>query len=296
MEPFLKGRWKWLTVVGMLMFFLTGCSSNIKAGVLNPQGPVAQKQYDLIMWSIILMSVILVVVFTLFVVILIKYRARPENEGYEPPDQEGNRLLEVVWTMIPVIIVIALAVPTVTTTFDLEKSPSPDKEPITIEAESAQWKWIFKYPEQGIETVNYVKIPANVPVRFQLESHDAMNSFWVPELGGQEYTMAKMPMYLWLEADKPGTYLGRGANFTGRDFAKMEFTVEAEKPSDFDDWVKQVKETAPAQSKEEFEKLLEPGTVGRMTFSSYPEDEKKDSSDHGHGHGSSKEHHESNSH
>ncbi|MFC4076344.1 cytochrome aa3 quinol oxidase subunit II [Salinithrix halophila] len=283
--PNRKGFWKWLTTAGMMVLLLSGCGQ-IKSGVLNPQGPVAQKQYDLILWSSILMLIILVVVFALFVLILIKYRARPENEGYEPPDEEGNTFLEIVWTVIPVIIVIALAIPTVTTTFDLEKSPSPDKKPMTIEVTSAQWKWIFKYPEQGIETVNYVKIPENVPIRFRLTSNDAMNSFWVPELGGQKYTMADMPMYLWLEADKPGEYLGRGANFTGREFAKMEFEVEAEKQADFDNWVKQVKATAPAQTEKAYQKLLKPGTVDRQTFSSYPKS--AETGDESHSHGSHK--------
>ncbi|SDX12711.1 cytochrome aa3 quinol oxidase subunit 2 [Marininema mesophilum] len=269
MLPFRKGAWKWLAVAGMMMAILSGCEP-IKTGVLNPKGPVAQQQYDLIVWSAVLMSIILIVVFVLFVVIMVRFRASKLSKDYEPPDEKGNTFLEIVWTAIPVLIVIAIGIPTVTTTFDLEKSPSPNKKPITIEATSAQWKWIFKYPEQGIETVNYVKIPANVPVRFKLSSHDAMNSFWVPELGGQEYTMADMPMTLWLEADKPGKFQGRGNNFTGRDFAKMVFTVEAKKQSDFDSWVAQIKKTAPKQSEKEYKKLLKPGTVGLQSYSSYP--------------------------
>ncbi|SFS77742.1 cytochrome aa3-600 menaquinol oxidase subunit 2 [Marininema halotolerans] len=280
MLPLRNGAWKWLAVAGMMMAILSGCEP-VKMGVLNPKGPVAQKQYDLIIWSVVLMSVILIVVFVLFVVILVRFRASKLSKDYEPPDVEGNTFLEIVWTAIPVLIVVALAVPTVTSTFDLEKSPSPNKKPITIEATSAQWKWIFKYPEQGIETVNYLKIPANVPVRFKLSSHDAMNSFWIPELGGQEYTMADMPMFLWLEADKPGKFIGRGNNFSGRDFAKMEFTVEAKKQSDFDSWVDHVKKTAPKQSEKEYKALLKPGTVDLKTYSSYPKSAEVKEPNHG---------------
>ncbi|GAA3330335.1 hypothetical protein GCM10020331_082460 [Ectobacillus funiculus] len=75
------------------------------------------------------MLVIIVVVFTLFTIIIIKYREKPENMGYEPPDQHGNTLLEIVWTLVPVIIVIALAIPTVKkTTYALEKPPESTKD------------------------------------------------------------------------------------------------------------------------------------------------------------------------
>ncbi|MCV5526657.1 cytochrome aa3 quinol oxidase subunit II, partial [Escherichia coli] len=84
--------------------------------VLNPQGPVAKAQYDLIVWSFLLMSLIIAIVFILFTVILIRYREKPENMDYEPPEQHGNTLLEIIWTLVPVIIVIALSIPTVKAT------------------------------------------------------------------------------------------------------------------------------------------------------------------------------------
>ncbi|GGE14115.1 quinol oxidase subunit 2 [Marinithermofilum abyssi] len=261
---------RWLAFAGLTaLLVMTGCSRE-QIPVLNPQGPVAQKQYDLIMWSIALMTIVIVAVFALFTYVLIKYRAKPENEGYNPPDQHGSRLLETIWTLIPVIIVIALAIPTVKVTYDLEKPPSQHKEPVTIKVTSANWKWIFRYPEEGISTVNYVNIPADVPVKFELDAVGPMNSFWVPELGGQEYTMPDMEMAMWLEADKPGTYTGRSASYSGEHFTHMTFNVNAQSEKDYEKWVNKVKKTAPKQSEAEFRKLLEPGRVPEMTFSSYP--------------------------
>ena len=264
---------RWMPLTGLFLFLLTGCS--MQTGILNPQGPVAQKQYDLILWSVILMMVIFVAVSILFVYMIVKYRAKPENEGYEPPDIEGSRKLEVVWTLIPVVIVALLAIPTVKTTFDLETSPSPHKEPMVIEVTSADWKWIFKYPEQGIATVNHLKIPAGVPVKFQLNAVGPMNSFWIPELGGQEYTMPDMEMVLWLEADRPGKYQGRSANFSGEGFTHMTFDVESVQASDFDQWVQSVKKSAPAMTETEYQQLLEPGLVEEKTYSSFPEEKEK---------------------
>ncbi|WKB35702.1 cytochrome ubiquinol oxidase subunit II [Terrilactibacillus sp. S3-3] len=131
-------------------------------------------------------------------------------------------------------------------------------------------KWLFRYPDQKIETVNYAVIPEGTPVKFVLHAHDAMNSFWVPELGGQMYTMPDMPMKLWLQADHPGNYLGRSANFSGEGFAGMEFHILAKSRSNFKSWVKDVKATKPALTTAKYKQLLKPNNVGTMTFSSYP--------------------------
>ncbi|MCH5583694.1 cytochrome aa3 quinol oxidase subunit II [Shimazuella sp. AN120528] len=260
---------KYAAIFLTMALLLSGCSS-LKSGVLNPQGPVAKEQYDLIIWSIVLMSIVFIAVIVLFVYMLVKYRAKSSDEDYVETEEKENKWLEILWTAIPVVIIIALSIPTVKSTFKLEKSPSPNQKPITIQVTSANWKWIFKYPEQGIETVNYVNIPANVPVRFQLNAVGPMNSFWVPELGGQEYTMPGMTMYLWLEADKAGTYIGRSANFSGKDFTHMQFNVHSLEKGKFDEWIANVKKSAPKQTTDMFKQLLQPGVVKEQTYSSYP--------------------------
>ncbi|WKB35705.1 hypothetical protein QS257_20240 [Terrilactibacillus sp. S3-3] len=97
-----------------------------------------------------------------------------------------------------------------------------------------------------------------------------MNSFWVPELGGQQYTMPDMPMKLWLQADHPGNYLGRSANYSGKGFTGMEFHILSKSRGDFNSWVKDVKANKPALTTAKYKQLLKPNNVGTMTFSSYP--------------------------
>ena len=216
------------------------------------------------------MSIVLIAVFGIFAYVLVKYRARKDGqqENYEP-EMEGNRKLETIWTVIPVVIVILLAIPTVRTTAQLAAPPAA-KDPITIDVTSADWKWIFKYPNQGIETVNYVTIPAGTPVNFRLTAVGPMNSFWVPSLGGQEYSMPGMSMTLWLEAAHPGTFLGRSANFSGKGFVHMTFNVVAKSKDQFSAWVAQVKHNAPPLSEAEYQQILKPSVVKEMTFSSIP--------------------------
>jgi hypothetical protein len=77
-------------------------------------------------------------------------------------------------------------------------------------------------------------------------------------------------MNLWLQADKPGVYTGRGANFTGKGFAHNTFTVRAVSQQEFDQWVSQLKQTAPPLTMQEYDKLTKPSLMGTASYSSFP--------------------------
>lgn len=249
------------------LLLLSGCETNLV--VFDPQGPVARDILDLINWSLVFMLLVVVVVFGLFGYIVWKYREKPENKNYEPPEEHGSTVLEIIWTAIPILIVIALTIPTVKTIYALEKVPAgyEKKEPLTIHVTSADWKWIFSYPEQGIETINYVNIPEDRPVLFKLTSAGTMQSFWIPALAGQKYTMNKMETQMYVVADNPGSYFGRNTNFNGRGYADMEFEVLAQTQIDFENWVKDAKKTAPKLTEEKYNELLKPTHLGRLTYS-----------------------------
>lgn len=263
----MKSKKLWTLSAVPTVLLLASCESNLV--VLEPQGPVARSIAELINWSLIWMLLVVAVVFGLFGYIVWKYREKPDNKDYEPPEEHGSTLLEIVWTAIPILIVVALTIPTVKTLYALEKVPAgyEEKEPLTIHVTSADWKWIFSYPEQGIETVNYVNIPAGTPIDFKLTSASTMQSFWIPALGGQKYTMGKMETRLYLVADNPGSYFGRNTNFNGRGYADMEFEVQAQTQADFDKWVTEVKNTAPKLTEHDYEELLKPTHLGRLTYS-----------------------------
>lgn len=245
---------------------LSGCEKKLL--VLDPKGPVARSIADLINWSVMWMLLVVVVVIGLFVYIVWKYREKPENKDYEPPEEHGSLALEITWVAIPILIVLALTIPTVKTLYKMEKIPEgyEDQAPLVIHVTSADWKWIFSYPEENIETVNYVNIPVNRPVEFKLTSAGTMQSFWVPSLAGQKYTMAKTENQLFVVADVPGSYIGRNTNFNGRGYAEMEFEVLAQSPSEYDKWVSDVKGTAPKLTLEQYEELLLPTHLGRQTY------------------------------
>lgn len=279
----MRPRNRWLKTAAasvMAVILLTGCGANIP--VLQPKGPVGHEELGLIVYPFILMTCVALVVFGIFAWVMIKYRAKPDNVNYIPPETDGNHLLEIIWTVIPILIVIAIAIPTVIVTFRLQKPPNASttdktasasattaksRQTIVIYVASAEWKWLFSYPQLGIETVNYLAIPAGEPVDFQLTAIGPMNSFWIPSLGGMELDMPGEDLGLWLQANQPGTYLGRSAQFSGDGFAHMTFNVDAKSQPDFYQWAKNIKEHSPKLTTKEYEKLLRAGSTGTMSFS-----------------------------
>src|SRR5262245_46506103 len=110
-------------------------------------------------------------------------------------------------------------------------------KPVKVQVVALDWKWLFIYPDQGIAGVNKLTVPVGTPVSFELTSSGVMNSFWVPELGGQIYTMAGMVTRLNLQADHLGSFPGRSAQYSGAGFSGMRFTVDAIPADKFGEWV-----------------------------------------------------------
>lgn len=254
----------------LMVLFLSGCGSQYR--VLDPAGPVGREELHLIILSAVLVGIVIVPVLILLAFIVWRYRDRPGNNAPYMPKWSDSKVLEFIWWGIPIIIVGILGAFTARTTFALTKPPGESKNvtPITVQVTSLDWKWLFQYPGQGIATVNYAEIPVGVPIQFELTADAPMNSFWVPQLGGQEYTMPGMAMRLWLEADRPGTYYGHGANFTGKGFAHMSFNVIATSDAKFNAWAKQVKSSSPALTMAGYQKLKQPGTIHTLSYSSFP--------------------------
>lgn len=279
-----------LAVFSAFLVLLTGCNN---LAVLNPKGPVAKTQSNVIIFSILVMALVLLVVYILYVYMLTKYRASKAAPDYEPPHMEGNKWLEITWITIPVIIVTILSVVTIRSTAAVEKVPEgyEDQKPLVIYAASSNWKWHFSYPEEGIETVNYVNFPTNRPVEFRLYAYGPISSFWIPQLGGQKYAMSDMVNKLNLVAEHAGSYMGKNSNFSGEGFAHMEFEALAMTSKDYEEWLDEVKTTAPKLTEQEFDSLLKESHVGRKSYSSThlefrpaPEGENA-----GHNHGGSEE-------
>jgi cytochrome o ubiquinol oxidase subunit 2 len=227
--------------------------------MFDPKGIIALKQRNLMITSTLLMLIVVIPVFILTAWIAWRYRAKNKKAKYTP-EWDFNLLAESIWWGLPLIIIIILSVMTFKSSHDLDpfKPIQSNVKPMTIQVVSLQWKWLFIYPEQNIATVNFVQFPDKTPIVFEITSDAPMNSFWIPQLGGQIYAMSGMKSKLHLIADEPGVFRGSSANISGEGFAGMTFTAKATSQEDFDQWVQSVKESPNGLSRGEYEKLVKP--------------------------------------
>lgn len=261
----IRAAW-WLLPV--LPLALTGCGSHYL--LLRPAGPVAESELHLIERAAIPMGAVFLLVVVLFAIVLIRFRNHPGNRAPYDPDWGGSRKLELMWFLIPILILAFIAVPMIGTTYALARVPT--KDPLVIDVVSIDWKWLFEYPAQNVATVNYFEMPVGQPVLFELTAYSPMNTFWVPQLGGMEYTMPGRVLPLWLESSKAGTYQGRSANYSGAGYAKMVFDAQAVSPADFSAWVLQVQRSDGPLTAAGYQALLKPGLTGTATYVGFPAD------------------------
>lgn len=256
-------RWVIVGVSVLLGLMVVGLVSWATYGrpvpLLDTAGTIAHQQRDLIYLTIILGVIVLVPVYILLFTFAWKYRAGNKNAKYDP-EYHDDRRLEFLWWTIPFIIILILSVVTYITSHSLDpfKRLESDKEPVYVQVVALQWKWLFIYPDHGIATVNYLNIPENTPINFDLASDAPMNSFWIPALSGQIYTMNGMRTKLSIMADKPGTYFGTSANISGEGHADMQFDVNVQTENDFHHWVHMSAMSNNLLTNEEYEALAQP--------------------------------------
>jgi len=210
--------------------------------VLEPAGPIAQKERNLMVFGVLLSVVVVVPVFTLLGAIAWRYRESNHRAKYSP-DLEGNRILETIWWCIPTAIIAVLAVVIWRSSYALDpfKSLSSSKPTLHVQVVALDWKWLFIYPNQNVASVSEAAIPVNTPVDFEITSDTVMTSFWAPQLSGQMYAMPGMETQQNLEASKLGSFNGWAANISGSGFAGMTFKIKSMSDAGFSTWVASAK-------------------------------------------------------
>ena len=246
-----------ITLASVALFFLFISTHNIP--VLEPKGMIGVKERDLIVTAALLMMIIVVPVFILTWVFAWRYRSG-NGKAKHTPDWEHNSIAECSWWGVPFIIIIVLAVITYTSSHELNpfKPIDTGERPLKIQAIALEWKWLFLYPEYGIATVNYLQFPEKRPLAFEITADAPMNSFWIPQLGGQIYAMPAMRSTLHLIANEKGKFRGASANLSGTGFAGMSFTAEAVAKKDFEDWVSFVRSSSEGLGFREYNRLVKP--------------------------------------
>lgn len=177
--------------------------------------------------------VVFVVVESLLIYTIIRYRARPGAPM--PKALHGHTALEIGWTLAPALILVFIAVPTMRTIFATAGHAPPAA--VRVEVIGHQWWWEYRYPDLGISAVNELHLPARTPVQLEMTSADVIHSFWVPLLGGKRDLTPGHTTRIAFRADSAGEYLGQCAEFCGVSHANMRLRVFVDTDSAFQAWV-----------------------------------------------------------
>jgi cytochrome o ubiquinol oxidase subunit 2 len=260
----------------MVPSILLGCMmlASCSEGVLDPQGPVGQAERVILGDATAIMLAVVIPVIVLALVFAWWFRAGNRRATYRPEWDYSGRIELIIWA-IPSLVILFLGGIAWIGSHELDP-PKPlesAKSPLEVEVVSLDWRWLFVYPHEHIATVNYLVVPTGVPVHFRLTSTSVMNSFFIPQLGSQIYTMPGMTTQLNLQADKPGIYDGLSAQFSGPGFSDMRFTLRAESGEGFAAWVAQVRAGSGVLNEPVLAQLVRPTrAAGELTYGSVPQD------------------------
>jgi cytochrome o ubiquinol oxidase subunit 2 len=236
-------------------------------GVLDPKGPVGGGERLILLDATFIMLAVVIPVILMTLAFAWWYR-EGNPRARRLPDFEYSGRIELVTWSVPALIVLFLSGIAWIGAHQLDPRKGLEdakSAALDVEVVSLDWKWLFIYPHQGVASVNELVLPVGTPVRFHLTSGSVMNSFFVPQLGSQVYTMAGMVTELNLRADEAGSYPGLSAQFSGEGFSDMRFTVRAVPRADFDGWA-----TAGAGQtldRAHFAQLAQPSTSAAAHFS-----------------------------
>ena len=246
-----------------LLGLVAASTANADWALNMPKGvtELSKETYDLHMMVFWWCVAIGVVVFGVMIVSLFKHR---KSKGVEPAKFSHSTSAEVIWTVIPVVILLIMAVPAAETMIRSEDSRDPD---ISIVVTAYQWKWHYKYQDEGIEffsslarpsvdarrlnsgvDVNSVEnfllevdrpvvVPVNAKVRLLLTSNDVIHSWWVPEFAIKKDAVPGIVNETWFKPTETGTFRGQCTELCGKDHGYMPVVVEVVEPEAYQAWV-----------------------------------------------------------
>ena len=211
--------------------------------------------HDFLLYLIIAITIF---VLALLVIVVVRFNSRANPT---PSRTTHNTLLEVMWTLVPVIILVAIAVPSFKLLFLELTIPPAD---VTVKATGKQWYWSYAYPDNGkfefdsllaqdkqprlLGVDNEMMVPVNKIVRIQTTGADVIHSFAVPAFGIKIDSVPGRLNETWFKATKEGTYYGQCSELCGKDHAFMPIVVRVVKDQEYDAWKKKQVAANPANA------------------------------------------------
>lgn len=234
-------------------------------GFQTPASPVMDKLYSLHDFMLIVITAISVFVLALLAFICLRFR-RAANPT--PSKTTHNTMIEVIWTVVPILILVALAIPSLKLHYYMARSPEAD---MTLKVVGYQWYWHYEYPDQGgIAFDSYMKkddelapgehrllavdnrlvVPVDTNIKVQVTGADVIHSWAVPAFGVKKDAMPGRLNETWFRAEKTGTFYGQCSELCGVGHGFMPIVIDVVSKEEFADWVAKNRpepEEAPAE-------------------------------------------------
>lgn len=208
--------------------------------------------HDFLLWIIAIISLF---VLALLLIVIVKFNAKSNPV---PSRTTHNTMIEVVWTVVPVLILVAIAVPSFRLLFYQLKVPEAD---LTVKATGKQWFWTYNYPDAKIEFDSLMKqpkdlkageprllavdnnlvVPVNKVVRLITTGADVIHSWAVPSFGVKIDSIPGRVNETWFKAEREGMYYGQCSQLCGRDHAFMPIAVQVLNEKDYAAWLEAAK-------------------------------------------------------
>ena len=209
--------------------------------IFAPASTPADSIFGLSIFVLLTVASIFIVVFTLLVYAMVKFRRKSGDDRREPPQIYGSTQVELAWTVIPILIVVALLLAGARVVASVQDAPRPPGA-LEVVVTGHQYWWEYRYPKLNIVVANELHVPVSDPAHptptfLTLLSADTLHSFWVPELAGKTDLIPNHPNSMWIEPHKTGLFLGQCAQYCGTQHAKMLLRVYVDSQEDFDRWV-----------------------------------------------------------
>lgn len=200
---------------------------------------------------LVIITAITLLVMVLLIVVMVKFNSRSNPV---PSRTTHNTLIEVVWTLVPVLILVGVAIPSFRLLFEQLEVPKSD---ITIKATGKQWYWTYTYPDNGplefdslmaadkqprlLAVDNEIVVPVNKVVRVQVTASDVIHAFAVPAFGVKIDAIPGRLNETWFKATKEGMYYGQCSELCGKDHAFMPIAVRVVSEQEFATWLEGAK-------------------------------------------------------
>ena len=264
-----KHKMEWRVVVGRVTGILvllggillaaglcnaTAPPDNAVPSIFDPHSTPAESIYHLSRFVLAITGLIFLVVFSLLIYAVVKFRNRDANANREPAQVYGSTQIELAWTIIPILIVVVLFLATARVIHAIQDAPKPATA-VEVTAIGHQFWWEFRYPALGIVTANELHVPLSdlahpTPTFLKLLSADTDHSFWVPQLAGKTDLIPNRVNGMWIDPKETGIFLGQCAQYCGTQHAKMLLRVSVDSPEAFNAWIQVQKQSVNRDDKE----------------------------------------------